>query len=90
MPGHAFAEAAHGRHGGRGGVAVHVPAEGVLDRLPGRRQQLDVGERDVGAGHGVAAAEVDEQGAQVPLIPAYETPETSTAVVELSQSWERQ
>jgi hypothetical protein len=65
VPGHAFYEARHRRHRRRGGAAVHVPAEGVVDGLAGRGEQLDVGERDVGARHGVAAPEVDGRGARV-------------------------
>jgi hypothetical protein len=67
VTGHAVHEARHRRHRGRGGVAVDVPAERVVDRLPRRRcrEQLDVGERDVGARHGVAAPEVDRRAARV-------------------------
>ena len=63
--GRAVHEARHRRHRWRGGAPVDVPAERVVDRLPRRREQLDVGERDVGAGHGVAAAEVDRRAARV-------------------------
>jgi hypothetical protein len=58
-------QAGDGRDGGCLLRPVRAPAEGVVDELAAEGQELDLGHGDVGAGHGVAAGEVDGRAAGI-------------------------